>query len=132
ATSGHILGQPAERVLPLLPLAAAVWGRIAARCEGTPNDFAGNREITVLEGTPWERTVRANFESQLVVATAAVGAKYTERAGAKMESPEVVLGLGLLGAFGPQNMHLLKKPAELVVGLVTRLVGRFFRRGEEA
>jgi len=131
ATSGNILGQPAEQVLPLLPLSAAFWGRIASRCEGTPNDFAGTREITVLEGTPWERTVRANFESQLVVASAAIGAKYTRKAGAKMESPEVVLGLGLLGAFGPQNVHLLKRPAELAVGLLGRVFGRFFRRSEE-
>lgn len=105
SNAATIMGQPAERVLALVPITGAFWGNLARKSEGTPWDFTGERTMTVFPGSPFERSFTANSERQLTELSAVLVAKHAAKVTDKVDAPETLMAGALLFAFGPQALQ---------------------------
>jgi hypothetical protein len=98
----EIFGQPAHDVAEMASITGLFWGLLAKRCEGTAWDFSGEREITILQGTPHEKRIVLNPPQKLTDLSAVLAVKHGAKVTGKATSPEVLFGGALLFAFGPQ------------------------------
>ena len=107
AAPEEVMGQPAADVAEMAQVTGILWGMLAKQAEGTRWDFSGEREMTILAGTPYEKRIVLNSAQKLTDLSAVLAVKHGAKLTGKATSPEMLFGGALLFAFGPQAAESL-------------------------